>query len=75
MDIVAGVAIADVSGLAACYDWLQWAPDRNGIAGVALALVILMGVFAVVVTHFPDFSARGKYRCWCGLGVNCSAQR
>ena len=53
--------------------WLQWTPDRNGIVGVVLALIILVSVFALLVTYFPDFQQR---RAIAGFGADweCTAQ-
>jgi hypothetical protein len=60
-----------------CYDlrmkWLSWTPDRNGIVGVVLVLIILVSVFAFLVTYFPDFQQR---RANMGFGADweCTAQ-
>jgi hypothetical protein len=53
--------------------WLQWNPDRAGIVGVALALVIIVSVFAAFVMYFPDYQQR---RANAGFGPewNCVAQ-
>jgi len=45
--------------------WLQWTPDRNGILGAALALIVIVSVFAFLVTYFPDFQQR---RARAGFG-------
>jgi hypothetical protein len=53
--------------------WLQWTPDRNGMVGAALALVVLVSLFALLVTYFPDFQQR---RAAAGFGPDweCTAQ-
>jgi hypothetical protein len=53
--------------------WLQWTPERNGIVGVVLALVIIVCVFAFVVIYLPDFQQR---RASAGFGPDwdCVAQ-
>jgi hypothetical protein len=53
--------------------WLQWNPDRNGIMGVAFALIILLGIYALLVTYFPDVQQR---RASAGFGPDweCTAQ-
>jgi hypothetical protein len=77
VDAVAGVAVTPVSALTVCYHsmmkWLQWTPDRNGIVGVVLALIILVGVLAFLVTYFPDFQQR---RASAGFGPDweCTVQ-
>jgi hypothetical protein len=77
MDVVAGIAVAALSGLTMWYHstmkWLQWTPDRNGIVGVGLALIILVSVFALLVIYFPDFQQR---RASAGFGADweCTAQ-
>ncbi len=38
--------------------WLQWTPDRNGMAGVIFALVIIVFAFAFFVIYFPDIQQR-----------------
>ena len=77
MDAVAGVAVAALSHMTVCYrspmKWLQWNPDRNGIAAVVLALLILVSLFAVVVIYFPDIQQR---RANAGFGPDwdCTVQ-
>jgi hypothetical protein len=53
--------------------WLQWNPDRNGVVGVVFALIMLLGIFAFLVTYFPDFQQR---RANAGFGADwdCTAQ-
>jgi hypothetical protein len=38
--------------------WLQWTPERNGVVGVVIALLVIVCVFAVVVIYFPGFQQR-----------------
>lgn len=77
MDAVAGGAVAALSGMTVWYHstmkWLQWTPDRNGIVGVVLALIILVSVFALLATYFPDVQQR---RAGAGFGADweCTAQ-
>jgi hypothetical protein len=74
---MAGVTVAAVSTMTACYHSmmkrLQWTPDRKGIVGVVLALIVLVSVFAFLVTYFPDFQQR---RASAGFGPDweCTAQ-
>jgi hypothetical protein len=74
---MAGIEVATFSNLMMCYHptmkWLQWTPDRNGIVGAVFALVIIMCVFAFLVTYFPDFQQR---RANVGFGPDwdCTAQ-
>lgn len=53
--------------------WLQWTLDRNGILGVVFALIVLVSVFAFLVTYFPDLQQR---RASAGFGSDwqCTAQ-
>jgi hypothetical protein len=53
--------------------WLQWTPDRNGIVAVIFAAIILVFIFAFLVTYFPDFQQR---RAGAGFGPDweCTAQ-
>jgi hypothetical protein len=77
VDAVAGIEVAGVSTLMACYHstmkWLQWTPDRNGIVGVVLALIVMVSLFALLVTYVPDFQQR---RAVAGFGPDwdCTAQ-
>ena len=77
MDVVAGVAVAAVSIVTACYHstmkWLQWTPDRNGIVGAVVALIVIVSLFALLVTYVPDFQQR---RAGAGFGPDwdCTAQ-
>jgi hypothetical protein len=77
MDAVAGIEVAAVSPLRACYratmKWLQWTPDRNGIMGAVFAFIIIVSIFAFLVTYFPDFQQR---RANVGFGPDwdCTAQ-
>jgi hypothetical protein len=74
---MAGVEVAVISAVTVCYHprmkWLQWTPDRNGIVGLALALIVIVSVFAFLVTYFPDFQQR---RAGAGFGPDweCTAQ-
>lgn len=38
--------------------WLRWNPDRNAVLGTCIALIVVVTVFAVVVTFFPNFQQR-----------------
>jgi hypothetical protein len=77
MDAMAGVEVAVISNVTVCYHrtmkWLQWTPDRNGIVGGALALIVVVSVFAFLVMYFPDFQQR---RASVGFGPDweCTAQ-
>jgi hypothetical protein len=77
VDVVAGIQIEGLSDLRMCYrsamKWLQWTPDRNGIIGAVLAVLVLVGSFAFLVTYFPDFQQR---RAGAGFGPDwdCTAQ-
>ena len=53
--------------------WLQWNPDRNGIAAVVFAAIAIVCIFAFLVTYFPDFQQR---RASAGFGPDwdCTAQ-
>jgi hypothetical protein len=53
--------------------WLQWTPERNGIIGVVLALVIIVCVFASVVIYFPDIQQR-KASAGFGPDWDCVTQ-
>jgi hypothetical protein len=52
---------------------LQWIPDRNGIVGGRLAVIVVVSVFAFLVMYFPDFQQR---RASASFGPNweCTAQ-
>ena len=77
MDAVASRAVAALSGVAYAtipwMKWFQWTPDRNGIAGIVFALIILVSAFAFFVLYFPDFQQR---RASAGFGADwdCTAQ-
>ena len=74
---MAGVTVAAFPGVTVWYGsrmkWLQWTSDRNGIVGVVLALLILVSVFAFLVTYFPNFQQR---RANVGFGPDwdCTVQ-
>jgi hypothetical protein len=53
--------------------WLQWTPDRNGIVGLTLVLIVLVSAFAFFMIYFPDFQQR---RASAGFGTDwdCTAQ-
>ena len=53
--------------------WLQWTPDRNGIIGVVIAVIILVSVFAFAVIYFPDLQRR-KAIAGFGSDWDCIAQ-
>ena len=53
--------------------WLQWTPDRNGIVGVVLAVLIFVSIFAFVVIYFPDIQRR-KALAGFGSDWECTAQ-
>lgn len=38
--------------------WLQRDPDRNGMVGAILALVIILCVFAAIAIYVPDLQQR-----------------
>jgi len=67
VDAVAGVKVAAAVDMTMCYrlamKWLQWNPDRNGIVGTVLALIVILSVFAALVLYFPDFQQR-----WANAG-------
>jgi hypothetical protein len=74
VDAVAGVEVATVSTVKMCYyrsmKWLQWNPDRNGILGTVIALVVIVCAFAVVVMRFPGYWADAGF----GPEWKCVAQ-
>jgi hypothetical protein len=53
--------------------WLQWNPDRNGIVAVVFAALIIVGIFAFLVTYFPDFQQRSQSSGF-GPDWQCTAQ-
>jgi hypothetical protein len=77
MDAVARRKVKSVSTVTICYHsmmkWLQWTPDRNGIVGVVFAFIVLVSVFAFLVTYFPNFQQRSAS---AGFGPDweCTAQ-
>jgi hypothetical protein len=77
VDVVAGVAVAAVSTVTACYHsmmkWLQWNPDRNGIVAVVLTTVLIICAFAFLMIYFPDFQQRSASSGF-GPDWDCTAQ-
>ena len=53
--------------------WLQWSPDRNAILGTCIALIIIVIVFEVIVTYFPNFQQRSA-DVGFGPDWNCAPQ-
>ena len=74
---MAGVTVAAFPGVTVWYSsrmkWLQWTPDRNSIVGVVLTLLILVSVFAFLVTYFPNFQQR-MANVGFGPDWDCTAQ-
>jgi len=59
VDLVAGIKVAAISTVTVCYHsmmkWLQWNPDRNSNLGTLLALLIIVGVLAILAVYLPNF--------------------
>ena len=53
--------------------WLQWTPDRSGILGTIAITIIVVIIFAFLVTYFPNFQQRAA---GAGFGADweCTAQ-
>jgi hypothetical protein len=62
MDVVAGIEVPALWGMTLCchlaMKWLQWNPDRKGVAYAFAVLVLVVSLFAFLVIHFPDFQRR-----------------
>jgi hypothetical protein len=52
--------------------WLQWTPDRTGIIGGAVAVLVVVGLFAFGVIYLPNIH---QQRAGAGFGPDweCTA--
>jgi hypothetical protein len=53
--------------------WLQWTPDRNGILGALLALLIIVSALALLNIYLPNFLQQNANSGF-GPDWDCTAQ-